>query len=147
MNNPLLPGPRRVNWLGEEPEPDLSWFEEEMRKHLENAKRELQFLEGNMLKRRRLHAEVAIREFMLQQDDPTELIHKDLLKELKEVPVALIASDGSFQAYEQRCEEDPFWGPMQEASAFGKNPTPLSNLDFYKGSFSDYLNRMDNEPD
>jgi hypothetical protein len=25
MNNPLLPNPRRVNWLGKEPEPDLSW--------------------------------------------------------------------------------------------------------------------------
>jgi hypothetical protein len=107
-----------------------------------------------MLKRRRLHAEVSVREFMLQQDDPTEFIDKDLLKELKEAPVALINPDstlefypGYFQEkpdheYEQRCEKDPFWGPMQEASAFGKNPTPLSNLDFYKGSFSDYLKRM-----
>jgi hypothetical protein len=151
MNNPLLPRPRRVNWLGEEPEPDLSWWKEELRKCLENTKRELQFLEGNMLKRRRLHAEVTIREFMLQQDDLTELIHKDLLKELKEAPVMLINPDNSRSFYgSMECPEgiipdsdDPDWEGHYYPEE-GIDP----GFDFENETFSEYLDRMwSNETD
>jgi hypothetical protein len=100
--------------------------EEQIRKILddlisENTKRESQLLEREILKRRRLHAETTILEFMLQQDSLKELIDKDLLKELKEASVMLMGfTEGDTSGYEQRCKEDPFWGPMQEASAFGK---------------------------
>ena len=170
MNNPLLPNPRRVNWLGKEPEPDLSWFEEELKKHLENTKRESQFLEGEMLKRRRLHAEATILEFMLQLEGLKEFIDKDLLKELKEAPVMLMGfTEDDTPGYEQRCKEDPLWGPMQEASAFGKGhdvrefaddsalSPELHNLPFIgidpgfdpeNETFSEYLDRMwSNETD
>ena len=151
MNNPLLPRPRRVNWLGKEPEPDLSWWKEELRKHLENTKRELQFLQGEMLKRRRLHAEVTIREFMLQQDDLTELIHKDLLKELKEAPVMLINPDNSRSFYgSMECPEgiipdsdDPDWEGHYYPEE-GIDP----GFDFENETFSEYLDRMwSNETD
>jgi hypothetical protein len=164
MNNPLLPSPRRVNWLGKEPEPDLSWFEEELRKHLKNTKRELQFLEGEMLKRRRLHAEVAIREYMLQQGNLKGFMDKDLLKELKEAPVMLINPDNSRSFYgSMECPEgiipdsdDPDW----EGHYYPEDPDfspELHNLPFVgidsefdseNETFFEYLDRMwSNEPD
>jgi hypothetical protein len=121
---------------------------------------EAQLLKGEMLNLRKARAQVAIREFMLQQDDPTEFIDKDLLKELKDAPVALINPDsilefypGYFQEkadheYEQCCEEDPFWGPMQEASAFGKGHDVREleedpNEPFANESDAEYFRRMD----
>jgi hypothetical protein len=80
MNNPLLPNPRRVNWLGKEPEPDLSWFEEELK-------------------------EASV---MLINPDSTLEFYPGYFQEKAD------------HEYEQRCKEDPLWGPMQEASAFGK---------------------------